>query len=74
MDRILLKKEVIDKISGDGELFGKVSNALGITPASLPRLLYRNHVKLTQAHVLKLLREHLNVSEDSELLTEMQPA
>lgn len=72
MAQLVLKNEIVDKIQNDGVLFGKVAMAVDIKPVSLPRLLYNNDVKLTQASVLMVLREHLGVEQDTDLLEEMQ--
>lgn len=74
MGQIVLKQEIVDKIKTDAELFGKVATVLDISPLSLPRLLYANDIKLTQAGVLRILCEHLGEIQDSNLLTEMQEA
>lgn len=74
MEKIILKQEILDKIKKDPILFGRVAKALEIIPISLPRLLYSiEPVKLTQANVLKVLREYLGV-QDNELLEVMQEA
>ena len=72
MEQIVLKKEILDKIQNEGALFGKVADAVGVKPVSLPRLLSLNDPRLTQAGVLKELRDHLGVEQDSELLEEIQ--
>lgn len=68
MDQMGLKKEVLDEIRSNALLSGKVAFILGITTASLPRLLNSNHPKLTQAAILKILRDELRVTEDNKLL------
>lgn len=68
-----LKEGIVDKIKTDPILYGKVAEALGVSPTSLPRILYANDEKLTQVKVLRVLREHLD-AQDSELLPEMQEA
>lgn len=67
-----LKQEIVERIQNDAVLFGKVANALGIKPVSLPQTLAANSSKLTQLGVIRVLMEHLEVTKDSELLTEMQ--
>jgi len=62
----------MDKVKTDTALYGKVAEAAGVTPLSLPGLLYKNSPKLTQARVLNTIREHLNLPQDTQLLTEMQ--
>lgn len=72
MNRIVLKSEIVDKIKNDSKLLKKVAAALGISDKSMPRLLYGNDRKLTTAGVLKVLREYLGISNDKELLSEIQ--
>lgn len=74
MERLILKQEMVDAITGDGLLYGKVAYILDLKPGSLKKILSDNDPKLTQASVLRILKEHLGVSQDSELLTEMQEA
>lgn len=74
MSQLVLKQEVVDAIKRDTILYAKVATALGISSYTMPKVLGGNEVRLTQASVLRVLREHLNISEDSELLTEMEAA
>lgn len=74
MERPILKQEIVDKIKSDQILFGKVAYALGVSVLSLQRILLNNEARLTQFSVLKVLREHLNLKQDTDLLTEMEPA
>lgn len=75
MNRLILKQEVLDAIKKDGFLYGKVAVALNRTPGSLRKILAENDQKLTQASVLRIIKEHLGKSEDNELLEEIpQPA
>lgn len=74
MEKLVLKQEFVEKIQNDGILFGKVAYMLGVKPVTLPQILAANNAKLTQASVLRILREHLGITQDSELLTEMQEA
>jgi hypothetical protein len=67
---LILKKDIIEKITADGALFGKISVALDVAPVSLPRILYKNDQRLTQATVLRIIKEHLEIESDSELLVE----
>ena len=71
MERLILKKEVVDAIKKDGLLYGSVAAALDRTPSSLRKILADNDEKLTQASVLRILRNHLGIESDSELLTEI---
>lgn len=70
MSDLILKKEVVDKIKKDPELFGKVMKCLDKTPSYGLQMLNNNDLKLTQASVLRILRQHLEVELDSALLTE----
>lgn len=72
MDRLILKQEIVDTIKKDGLLYGKVAAALDRTPGSLRKILVDNDEKLTQAGVLRILREHLGIKKDMELLEELQ--
>ena len=74
MEKLILKQEIVDRVRTDQILFGKVAYALGVNVLSLNRILLINDPRLTQYNVLKALREHLNVKQDTDLLTEMQPA
>lgn len=67
MKKLILKQEVIDKIRKDPILFGTIAHTLGITPMSLPRVLSANSVRLTEALVLQELRNHLKITNDSDL-------
>lgn len=71
MSEIVLKKDILDELTSNGALFGAVATALDISPVSLPRLIYKNDKKLTQASVLKLIKEHLGYENESELLEEI---
>lgn len=72
MNRIVLKQEIVEKIKCNPKLLKKVADALGISERSMPRLLYGNDRKLTTAGVLKVLRQNLGVTQDNELLSELQ--
>lgn len=72
MNRIVLKEEVLDRMKSDEELRKLVAGALNISVNSLPRLLYGNDPKLTQAAPLKVLREYLGLEQDKDLLEEIQ--
>jgi hypothetical protein len=66
-----LKKEVLDKIKSDPDLFSGVAKLLGVSPSTLPNILNRNDSKLTQISVLKFLAFNEGV-EDIENLIDMQ--
>ena len=67
MENIVLKQEVLDKIKKDPILYGQVAESLGLQPISLFKVLRVENMKLTQAGVMKVLREYLGV-EDNMLL------
>lgn len=68
MSQIILKKDILNKLTSNGPLFGAIATSLNIAPVSLPRLIYKNDKKLTQAGVLKLIKDHLGVENESDLL------
>lgn len=68
MDRLILKQEIVDTIKSDQLLYGKVAYILNIGAPSLRAVLKAKHEKLTQAAVLRIIREHLGIKKDSELL------
>ena len=72
MERIVLKSEIVDKIKQDAVLTKKIADSLNISEKSMPRLLYGNDPKLTQACVLRILKSHLKISKDNQLLAEIQ--
>jgi hypothetical protein len=74
MEQLILKQSVVDAIKRDPILYAQVANALGRSSYSLPRILILNDPRLTQATILKLLKNHLKVSKDSDLLTVMEAA
>jgi hypothetical protein len=74
MEQLVLKQDIIDTIKKDQVLFGKVAATLGLSIRTMSDLLPANPPRLANASVLKVLREHLKVTEDSELLTEMEAA
>lgn len=71
MGKLILKQKIVDKIKNDGVLFGKVCAALGIKPSSLPQMLYPKNPRLTQLGVIRILKDHLGIAEDNELLEEI---
>ncbi|MDB5200528.1 MAG: hypothetical protein JWO92_2491 [Chitinophagaceae bacterium] len=80
MSDLILKKEVLDKLKKDPELFGKVASELGTTVSYGLQLLNNNDPKLTQANVLRIILEHVKDDQDNtfleyeDLLTEAIPA
>lgn len=71
--KIALKKEILDRIKSDPILYGKVAFELEIAPASLPRLIYTNDPKLTQAGILRILMDFLGSSSSEDLLEKVEP-
>lgn len=74
MERQGLNETALKYIKDNGVVFGEIAKTLKISPVSLPRLLYANDPKLTQADILRILRERMGIAQDSDLLTEMQEA
>lgn len=72
MDQLVLKQGIVETIKSDPLLYGKVAYILDRTPGSLRKILADNDVKLTQAAVLRILREHLGVKQDKDLLEEIK--
>jgi DNA invertase Pin-like site-specific DNA recombinase len=71
MEQIGLKQNIIDIILDDIMLQAKVALVLGVSTQTVYRALKENHPRLTQAAVLKVIRDHLNIKKDSELITEI---
>ncbi len=72
MAQLILKPEIVEEIKNNQILFGEVAKALGISIRTLFDLLPKNPPRLATASVLQVLRERLNITQDSELLEEMQ--
>lgn len=72
MEKIVLKREIVDKIKSDSGLSKEIAESLGISERSMPRLLYGNDPKLTQACVLRILKSKLKINKDNQLLAELQ--
>lgn len=70
----ILKTEVVEAIQNDALLFGKVAYALNVKPVTLPRILSANHKKLIHPPVLQVIKNHLGILDDSELLIEADKA
>lgn len=66
----MLNPKIIKRIYDDYDLFGKVADGLGIKPVSLPQVLGANKPRLTQASILKIIRDHCGYVKDSEILVE----
>lgn len=74
MEKLILKPEIIEAIKKDSDLFKKVADELKISLYTMPNFLLRNDARLTQANVLRLIRMHLGLKKEFDLLCEMQPA
>jgi hypothetical protein len=69
MKETVLQQWVVERIKKNSSLFGEVADYLGNTPRYFLNVLRDNPPHLTQAGVLEILKEELDVLEDSELLT-----
>lgn len=69
MERTVLNEAAKKHILQTGSVYGEVSDILGISPASLPRVVYSGDTRLTEFDVLKILKKSMGLKEDSELLT-----
>ena len=63
MESIVLKREIVNLLQNDPIYFGKMAKHLGVKPVTLPRILYANHKKLTQADTLRFLSKLLKKDE-----------
>ncbi len=68
METIGLKKDIIKEVKKDPILFGRIMECLGKRPAYGIQLLNNNDPMLTQAAVLRILCEHLNIGDQGDLL------
>ena len=65
------KKEILDQILADTDLFSLVAKEMGVKPISLPAIVYRNGNNLNQYGVVKIVADYLdmdpgNVVEDNK--------
>lgn len=72
MEQLILKQKIVEAIKKDTILYGKVAFILGVSIRSMERILIANRPELTQAAILKLLKDHLGKKQDSELLEPVQ--
>jgi hypothetical protein len=72
IQKLLLKPEVIAKIKGDNTLFAKVADSLGVTSLYLPYVLRTNSNRLTELAVLRILKDHLCIADENDLLVEVK--
>lgn len=54
------KKEVLDLVKSNPDLFAAVANAMNVKPVSLPKILDRNGNNLNQYSIVTLVADHLN--------------
>jgi len=71
MAQLVLKQEIVDAIKRDTILYGKVAASMGVGIRGLYKILSENSVRLTTATVLLVIREHMKIKKDSELLEEV---
>lgn len=65
---IKLKPEIIESVKKGLEVKNRLQYELGISYLTLQRWLNTNDGKLTQAKVLKIISEELNISKDDLLI------
>lgn len=73
MAKLVLKEQIVDQIKSDQVLFGKVAAAMGLTVRTMFDLLPKANApeRLATATVLQVLRDHLKITQDSELLEDV---
>lgn len=67
----VLKKEVLDTIRADVELFAKVATELDVKPVTLAATIGRNGNNLNKYSVVALVAEHLG-TDPEQLMEEKQ--
>lgn len=72
MANLVLKTKILERVKGDPKLFAKVAVAMSLGVRGTYALLAKNSSRLTQASVLKVIREELNIEKDSDLLEEKE--
>jgi hypothetical protein len=72
MGRLGLTQEAIEAIKQNPILFGQVATAIGVSTLTLPAVLKRNDVKLTGIAVINILRKHMGVSKNMDLVEEIE--
>lgn len=58
------KKEVLDIMKGDPDLFAAIAKEMEVKPTSLPMIIERNGHNLNQYSVVALVATHLNRNPD----------
>jgi len=66
--KIVLKQDILNRIKSDPILYGKVASEVGVVPMTLPRLLYSNDPRLTQAGILEIIKSSMGISSTEDLL------
>lgn len=61
------RKEVLDLMENDPDLFIKIKEALGIKPGSLPMTIRRNGNVLNQYTIVALVADHLGKNPEDLL-------
>lgn len=60
----VFKKDVLDRIKSDPDLYALVSKAVGVKPSSLAAALDRNGNSVNQYHVVKAVAEYMEVDPE----------
>lgn len=68
LEKLVLKKEILDKINESPVLQGEIAELLGLQITTLYRVKRTNHPKLTQASVLNHLKDVLDYASIDDLL------
>lgn len=74
MGRMILKPEIVELIKKNQLTYGKLAYLLDVSISSMPRILAANKPELTEAAVLRMLKEDLKITKDSDLLIEAPTA
>lgn len=69
--QLLLSERALEFIKDNGVVYGRIADALNISPMSLVNLIYNNSAKLTQASVIRILEKEMGV-QVNEILCELQ--
>jgi hypothetical protein len=72
MTALVLREDILEKCKTLPTLFGDVAATLDTTPSYALALMKKNDPKLTQASVLRVIKNHLGELEDRELLEEKE--
>lgn len=66
------KKEILEKISNDPDLYAAISKEMDVKPGSLGPMIARNGNSLNQYSIVTLVAEHLGMCPE-DLLEEEKP-